>query len=140
MRRILANKWELLQSGAVPDKQKASGTDELPPVPATTAQLVRATFQPANELCRIPTTGRDRKRPRFSRALERRSPKGDDLHNVAPGESCNVVICCGNGAAFSLEPSAGIDSQHGARDHKRFIQPESAGSALKPSVRAGLGP
>src|SRR5205823_574247 len=71
--------------------------------------------------------------------MERWSQKGDDLHNIGPRQSFNVVIYCRNGTAFSLELSLGIDSQPGARDHRRFVKPESAGSAAEPSSRAGVG-
>src|SRR5207248_5768030 len=107
--RDRSHQGKLFKCGAMPIERDSSWANEPSQLSTAAAKPLRATFQPPDEFCRLPEANRDCKRPRASRALERRSPEGDDLYNSTRRKSCDVFFCGGNGTAFSVALFARVD-------------------------------
>ena len=131
--RKRSDKRKFLECRQMSVERHASGPDQSPCLSAAIAKLIRATFQPANELCRLSAANRDRKRSRGGRAVERGSQKGHHLRNGARRNTSDVFVCCGSGTTFSFALFADTHPQCGRRDCWRHVEPEFA----RPNVESG---
>src|SRR6185503_13879023 len=99
--RKRSDKRQFLECRQMSIERHTSGPNQSSCLSAATARLIRATFQPANELCRLSAADRNRKRSSGGRAVERGSQKDHYLRNRARRNTSDIFVCCGNGTAFS---------------------------------------